>query len=154
MSDEKAKKQRSKITISELLELKASLRQLPKKKKAYSPSQAIDELFSEMVMLLSRGYSLYEIYAKIREKISLPVSQFEHAVKRSLRKRMPDATETEFAAHWHAIETGAAAVDTEATALPERSKAALPEKTPTPPDGGKAGSRLAQTAASRRQATG
>ena len=94
MPDEKAvKKQRQKITLADLQAMKASLRKLPKKKDAYTPSQAIDDLLADMLMLLAKGYSLPELYSAIREKISVPFVQFERAVKSSMRKRLPDASD-------------------------------------------------------------
>ncbi len=162
MPDEKTvKKQRSKITLADMQAMKASLRKLPKKKDAYTPSQAIDDLLADMLMLLAKGYSLPELYSAIREKISVPFVQFERAVKSSMRKRLPDASD--FAAFWNAIENGSFTIDVDALPVPgprnnpkaNEATAALPEKSEPPkPDSGKAGSRLAQTAASRRQAAG
>ncbi len=160
MPDEKeVKKQREKITLADLKAMKAMLRKLPKKRDAYTPSQAVDDLFAEMLLLLGNGYSLPELYATIKDKICIPLVQFERAVKSSLRKRVSD--KAQFNAFWKALEVGTLTIDVDALPVPEpRNKpkatvATLPEKSEPPkPDSGKAGSRLAQTAASRRQATG
>ncbi len=99
MPDEKAvKKQRQKITLADLQAMKASLRKLPKKKDAYTPSQAVDDLFAEMLLLLGNGYSIPELYTAIKEKLCIPLVQFERAVKASMRKRVPD--KAQFNAFW------------------------------------------------------